>query len=177
MDKFFYIKDRSQAQWGFQLNDGRIISLFDENNQFHLRFDDVINLETGEIVSKCSQLTSEDIENGYTTLNQLIREKKGHQVFCHDTLDYDDDVYMDDENVDERADVNKIRDFFVKHGYNVTTEAVSWCVSNWKCGFKSGYRDDVNGYHLFNPCGGNPLSIRLTTLHPLCEDWQKTYWC
>ena len=52
MDKFLYIKDRSEAQWGFQLNDGRIISLFDENNQFHLRFDDVIDLETG--VMQCA---------------------------------------------------------------------------------------------------------------------------
>ena len=36
-------------------------------------------------------------------------------------------------------------------------------------------RDDGNGYHLFSPCGCNPLSVRLSTLHDLCSDWQVTY--
>ena len=82
-----------------------------------------------------------------------------------------------DPKLDKKVNTKKIIKFFRDNGYNVTSEAVNWCFENWKSGFKSGYRDQENGYHLFNPCGGNALSIRLTTLNPLCEDWQVTYWC
>ena len=39
---------------------------------------------------------------------------------------------------------------------------------------KSGYRDEKNGYHLFTPCGCNPLSLRATSLEKEL-DWQTTY--
>ena len=39
---------------------------------------------------------------------------------------------------------------------------------------KSGYRDEKNGYHLFTPCGCNPLSFRVSSLEPEL-DWQITY--
>ena len=46
----------------------------------------------------------------------------------------------------------------------------------WSLGGKSGYRDDANGYHLFTPCGDNPLCFRLSTLDKRL-DWQTTYIC
>lgn len=37
--------------------------------------------------------------------------------------------------------------------------------------------DTRRGTHLFTPCGGNPFSLRATTLEECCRDWQKTYTC
>ena len=58
-------------------------------------------------------------------------------------------------------------------GYNVTREAVIHNYCAWKCGFKSGFRDDKNGYFLFTPCGANDLSFTAYPLNP--EDDHKTY--
>ena len=43
--------------------------------------------------------------------------------------------------------------------------------------YKSGYCDDTNNYHLFTPCGCNPLSFRATSLPTQCGYWQYTYVC
>lgn len=177
LDKIYFVKDRSETQRGLQLNDGRIISLYNKDNKFYLSYDSVLDLDKGVIIRKGGGLTLADKNNGYTTLNDLIRNKQAQEVNCYDCLDFDMDVYMDDPKLDKKVNTKKIIKFFRDNGYNVTSEAVNWCFENWKSGFKSGYRDQENGYHLFNPCGGNALSIRLTTLNPLCEDWQVTYWC
>lgn len=71
--------------------------------------------------------------------------------------------------------INVVIKFFKKKGYNVTKEAIMHNYSCWRGSLKSGYRDEENGYHLFTPCGGNPLSFRLTSLHPTASDWQTTY--
>lgn len=57
-----------------------------------------------------------------------------------------------------------------------TREAVLHNFRAWSGDLKSGFRDDRNGYHLFTPCGCNPLSFRATSLEPEL-DWQKTYEC
>lgn len=64
---------------------------------------------------------------------------------------------------------------FKAHGFNVTTEALYHNAYWWSDDYKSGYRDEENGYHLFTPCGCNPLSF---TASELVEgaDWQKTYY-
>lgn len=177
LDKIYFVKDRSETQRGLQLNDGRIISLYNKDNKFYLSYDSVLDLDKGVIIRKGGGLTLADKNNGYTTLNDIIRNKQAKEVNCYDCLDFNMDVYMDDPELDKKVTAKKIIKFFRDNGYNVTSEAVNWCFENWKSGFKSGYRDQENGYHLFNPCGGNALSIRLTTLNPLCEDWQVTYWC
>lgn len=59
-------------------------------------------------------------------------------------------------------------------GFNVTSDAIRHQLDSWINDYKSGYRDEENGYHLFTPCGHNPFSIRITQLHPLCS-WQVTY--
>lgn len=66
---------------------------------------------------------------------------------------------------------------FKSEGFNVTREAIAHNYEAWSMDMKSGYRDEKNGYHLFTPCGCNPLSFRLSTLHPIAEDWQRTYIC
>ena len=176
-DKIYFVKDRSETQRGVQLNDGRIISLYDKNNKFYMNYDFVLDLDKGVIIRKGGELTLYDKCNGLTTLNELILSKKAKDVTCYDCLDFDMDVYACDPKLDKKVTTKDIIKFFHDNGYNVTSEAVFWCFESWKSGFKSGYRDQENGYHLFSPCGANALSIRLTTLNPLCEDWQTTYFC
>lgn len=74
-------------------------------------------------------------------------------------------------------DFDRIVKQFRKGGINVTREAIEHNYNAWLGDFKSGYRDEENGYHLFSPCGCNPLSFRASTLHKKCEDWQQTYIC
>ena len=66
-------------------------------------------------------------------------------------------------------------DEFAQAGFNVTWEALYHNYAAWLCDMKSGYRDEKNGYHLFTPCGCNPLSFRATKLTNDCNDWQTTY--
>ena len=75
------------------------------------------------------------------------------------------------------SDVNRIIAKFKENGFNVTAEAIRHNFEAWRYDEKSGYRDEVNNYHLFSPCGCNPLSFTATTLHKQCEDWQTTYTC
>jgi hypothetical protein len=74
-------------------------------------------------------------------------------------------------------DIDKLIKEFKKHGFNITKDAIMHNYDAWCVDMKSGYRDEVNNYHLFSPCGCNPLSFRASTLHPKCEDWQHTYVC
>ena len=73
--------------------------------------------------------------------------------------------------------IKKIIAEFKKNGFNLTKEAILHNYDAWRYDMKSGYRDEVNNYHLFSPCGCNPLSFRATTLHEKCADWQHTYTC
>ena len=68
-----------------------------------------------------------------------------------------------------------IVDEFFAHGIPVTLDAIMHNYAAWKQDWKSGYRGE--DFHLFTPCGCNPLSFRATTLHPSCENWQTTYMC
>lgn len=76
-----------------------------------------------------------------------------------------------------KKDIDNIIKKFKKNGFNITREAIEHNYLAWRSDMKSGYRDEVNNYHLFSPCGCNPLSFRASTLHPKCEDWQTTYFC
>lgn len=71
-------------------------------------------------------------------------------------------------------DFEKIIAEFKEHGFNVTFEALKYNYSAWLGNLSSGYRDEENGYHLFTPCGANPLSFRATSLDSRL-DWQTTY--
>lgn len=73
--------------------------------------------------------------------------------------------------------VKSIINKFKKQGFNVTEKAILHNFLAWRCDRKSGYRDEENGYHLFSPCGCNPLSFRVSSLHKTCKDWQTTYVC
>lgn len=76
-----------------------------------------------------------------------------------------------------KSDIDSIIKKFKENGFNITREAIKHNYEAWCRDEKSGYRDEVNNYHLFSPCGCNPLSFRATTLHEKCSDWQTTYTC
>ena len=70
--------------------------------------------------------------------------------------------------------IKKTIEEFKSHGFNVTREALMHNYHAWRDDYKSGYRDEKNGYHLFTPCGCNPLSFRASELSAE-TDWQDTY--
>ena len=84
--------------------------------------------------------------------------------------------FTNKETLSER-DIDDILREFKENGFNITKEAILHNYDAWLCDEKSGYRDEVNNYHLFGPCGCNPLYFRATTLHEKCADWQHTYTC
>lgn len=63
---------------------------------------------------------------------------------------------------------------FKTKGYNVTEEALLHNFSAWKSDYKSGYRDEENGYFLFSPCGCNPLRFHAEKLKENAA-YQRTY--
>lgn len=71
--------------------------------------------------------------------------------------------------------VQQVRKEFSKLGFKVSERAIMHNYNAWAHDYKSGYRDDGGGYHLFTPCGCNPLSFRLTALSDDSKDWQTTY--
>lgn len=149
------VESKKDYTRGFQLNDGRIILVADE--KYRLRFDEPIMVD-GEV----------------TTLNDLKANGKGKEVFPYE--EYAINNIKGENNLSDK-DLLRIQRKFKKNGFNVTFEALFHNYQAWFIGLKSGFRDEQNGYHLFTPCGGNPLSFRATTLCDNCKDWQFTYEC
>ena len=73
----------------------------------------------------------------------------------------------------ESFDIEDVIDEFEVNGFNVTKEAIMHNFNAWKDDCKSGYKDEINGYFLFTPCGCNAL--RFDALELTGADWQKTY--
>lgn len=173
MEKIKFVKTRNEAMWGYQLNDGRII------DRTNLRYDTTFNLETGEIDNtfyppkkyKGKDGLPDYAPEGFTTLNNLNAQKLGHEVYCYDEYN----IYLGENPKMDDKQIAKIIAEFEEAGFKVTEKAIFHNFYAWTGSFKSGYRDEENGYHLFTPCGGNPFSLSATTLHELCSDWQTTY--
>lgn len=166
METLRFIKDRSETEWGYQLPDGRIIDLLDEEGHIFVKYDRPFNLKTGEVFPYNTH------PDGSVTLNEL-NTQGGKTVHCYDEVDLNYGVRFKLTT----KKLEEIKKFFSKKGFEVTNEAIIHQYNHWNYGFKSGYRDEKRGYHLFTPCGGNPFCLRLTTLHEKCTDWQITYSC
>lgn len=155
-----------------------------------IRYDDKFNMDDG---TYCSSSDNEYESFDGLTLNELRAQGFIEDWYPYKKFDIDNILPPicslsltatdeDDEEVYNRVlgnlDINglivKIQQQFKENGYDVTLAAIKHQFEMWSCDCKSGYRDDERGYHLFTPCGHNPFSIRLTTLHKLC-DWQITY--
>lgn len=174
MDKIKFVKSRFETSMGWQLNDGRIIDI----DSLNCSYDKPFNIETGEIIQmfcdpkkKGKDGLPHDVPEGFTTLSNLKAQGNGHEVYCHDdyNINLGNHPSMGDKDID--AIINEFEDA----GYKVTKAAILHNFYAWSADLKSGYRDEKNGYHLFSPCGCNPFMLRLSTLHPLCADWQITY--
>ena len=148
-------RDINQVEHWFEMQDGTKLFL-PYNFGIRINFKDMTY--TNDFVSELYDL-NELIDNGTIVLK-----------FAYKIVDLDFDTYPN------RIPLKKALSFFKSKGFNVTEEAIRHNFYSWRSSLKSGYRDEKNGYHLFTPCGGNPLSFRLTTLHKPC-DWQITYEC
>jgi hypothetical protein len=175
MDKIRFIASRFDASTSWQLNDGRIIDIDSLNWNYGKPF----NLETGEIDNKfyprkkykCKNGLPDYAPDGFTTLNNLKAQGNGHELHCYDeyNINLGEHPNMGDKDIDD------IIAEFEDAGYKVSKAAILRNYYAWAADKKAGYRDEANGYHLFSPCGCNPFTLRATTLHPLCSDWQTTY--
>ena len=185
--KIKFVDSRFDTQRGVQLNDGRIITLMDENEHLYLRYDCVLDLENGSFDPDVTAHWNDNEEEYKKTLNYLIQNKLAKEVQCYDKCDYNTDIYPndfiksskinDDEYVHKKVEqkAKEIQMFFKANGYDVDRYGIEHNIYWWLADSKSGYRNEQKGYHLFSPCGCNPLSVRLTTLNDRCSDWQTTY--
>ena len=170
MKELKIVTDRSECQWGYEV-DGKVIVICDKEGKFVLRYDDKFILKTGKVFENDKEIPDYDKER-VITLNQLKGNGIGKEVYCYD--EYNINLGWIKGMSDNR--VRKIRKEFLENGFNVTEEAILHNYECWKADFKSGYRDEENGYHLFTPCGHNPFSLSVTNLVEGL-DWQTTYAC
>lgn len=164
MEKLVYVKKIPCR--GFKLPNGKIFELFP------CRYDSKIDIENETYI-----LSYEEDYNksSLPTIQELVNVGIIKEVSC-----IEKSFRIDFDKNDKRS-IDKVIKYtiekFSENGFNVTEEAIRHNFNAWVLDMKSGYRDEKNNYHLFTPCGCNPLSFSATTLHEQCEDWQKTYKC
>ena len=157
--KFKY--SRTKDYRSFQLPNGKLVDVY-----FSL-YSCKVNLEKGTYIPE----TDEDFATSSLPLMQeLVNKGIVIEVSCVKTYDINFPSNVSELN---DKDFEKIRTEFKENGFNVSIGALKHNYNCWLGDFKSGYRG--RGYHLFTPCGCNPLSFRATTLHKKCKDWQETY--
>ena len=165
MKKFYFLEEKSYRC--FQLPNGKLVDVYS------CRYDCKVDL-INETFIPHSEVSEYKMSN-LPTFNDLVKEGIVKEVSCIEKT-YDIDLpynRFDDININKVC--NSVIKQFKKNGFNVTREAIIHNYSAWLGDMKSGYRDENNGYHLFSPCGCNPLSFRATSLHEKCADWQITY--
>lgn len=85
-------------------------------------------------------------------------------VTTDDCRDYD--PYFMTDNV-----IKEIQAEAEKNGYKISKDAILHNFDRWVMGYKSGYRDEANNYHVFTPSGDNHLSYAIAEL----KDYLETY--
>ena len=171
MKELKIVKSRKDCQWGYQIAEGKILVICDKDGEYQLMWDTPFSIESGIIFDNENEIDAFD--KGRTlTLTALSANKIGKQT--HNYEEYC--IRVGEVKSLTNKDVKEICKQFKRYGFNVTEHAVLTNFANWRSGYKSGYRDDANGYHLFTPCGLNPFSLTATTLVE-GVDWQDTYWC
>ena len=157
------------AKHGF-LTTGKYFFLVKENTPLYMPYYFGAHLDIENMTYSLCETPEND---KYPTVNDLIYESK----LIVKSLYNEYDITFNDAKAKLRDDeIDDILYRFRCNGFNVQKEAILHNYKAWKQDLKSGYRDEENGYHLFSPCGCNPLSFRATTLYKE-SDWQKTYEC
>jgi hypothetical protein len=149
-----------------QLPDGSMVDVY------AVTYDCKVDIEKKKFICR--------YDNGYEectlpTLNDLYQNgTMSKEGTC---IEREHDITLSLARYDELTDelINAVIDEFKANGLNVTYDAIMHNYKAWRGDFKSGYRDVINNYHLFSPCGCNPLSFRASSLHPKCAGWQETY--
>lgn len=166
MRVFQFLKEKEYQT--FELPNGKMV------NVYACKYDCKVDLENESFILS----SDEDYEySNLPIMEDLVEQGIVKVVSCIERTFDIDDVYQNRfrvKNLSEKK-IQSIINKFKENGFNVTKEAILHNFSCWMDDLKSGYRDEKNNYHLFSPCGCNPLSFRATTLHPKCEDWQTTY--
>lgn len=164
-----FVESRKDAKWSFHLKDGRNIEVISLDNPCNLQisYDTEIDLDNGIAYERYEIIPS---NAKVTTFNELMKKGLGHMQYITDEYQ----VFVGHRKLSPRK-IKAIIKEFKDNGFNVTEDAIMHNYEAWLCDLKSGYRDEANGYHLFSPCGHNPLQFRASTLEKSCEDWQITY--
>lgn len=139
----------------FMTNDGR---LFD-----FMRYDTKVDLEHGYCIGIDSGITYKLCK--FKTISELVKDDIVYE--CVPYREYTISPTTRPINFD--AIVSE----FKANGFNVSKVALIHNYNAWLNDYKSGYRG--KDFHLFSPCGCNPLRFSATTLHATCTEWQQTY--
>jgi hypothetical protein len=136
-------------------------------NLDYLTFKSRIDLDSFQYVEK------DEIGNfnRFPTINDLLAD--GTATLSR----YVDEASVIYKTWPDKISYNEIKRKFRKEGFRVSDEAIKHNFDAWKQDMKSGFVDKENGYHLFTPCGHNPLQFHATRLDKHFEDWQITYEC
>lgn len=165
-----FVEDEMDCERGVLLDDGRIIPII-KNRKIVVTWETPINLETGMMIPYVSQCDAQI--KGYTCLNELKENGKIKRETCA-YKEYEIRMGYIRSMSDKR--IEAIIKEFKREGFNVTRQAILYCYVAYRSGFKSGYRDEENGYHLFCPNRLNPFRLSATSLLE-DTDWQTTYTC
>lgn len=154
---------------------GKRLPLRDFHGSLYIDYDTRINLDTAEISNLWAWPGMD--KRKWPTFDELSRA--GIVRECRPFIEVDmcgiTDWCSADGIVTHNLDVDGIIEFFAGHGFHITIEAImhQWCA--WLKDYKSAYRDEAHGYHLFTSCGHNTFNLHLSSLHPTAADWQETY--
>lgn len=160
MRKFKFL--RSKSYRCFLLPNGKLVDVYS------CRYDAKVNLHDLTFLS-CADDGYK--ESNLPTFNDLVQNGVVKEVSCIERT-YDIDFPSNVRSLTKKMIKDIIKEFS-DNGFHVSERAIRHNYYCWKYDMKSGYRG--KNYHLFTPCGCNPLSFRATTLHRKCADWQKTY--
>ena len=165
MKKFEYIKEKTYRC--FQFPNGKLVDVFS------CKYGCKVDLLNESYIPY--ENSKEYNESRLPTIEDLILNESVKVVSCIEK-EYSINFPSKVKRL-YKKDFQSIIDEFAENGFNVSIEAITHNYNCWRGDLKSGFRDEENGYHLFTPCGCNPLSFRISTLHPKCNDWQITYEC
>lgn len=159
MKKFKYL--RTPNYQTFLLPNGKMVDVYDVLYSSKADLERDTYIPSTDDNYKKSQLP---------TFGDLVRLGLVEVISCVDSFEI---TFGADVKILTAEDLRQVRDQFRAKGFDVSAKAILHNYHAWRSDFKSGYRG--RGYHLFTPCGCNPLAFRATTLHKSCRRWQDTY--